>query len=353
MRLPTFIRKVFLFLIFPVCILVVIEFLLPLNFFTFRVYEAIKFNNESIPHIGPFYPNKTLFMKSVGDLCSHTSSEVVKDELWKTDKLGFRNSFFSKQPEVVVFGSSFIYGTGLSQEHTFTEQLSRKLHQKVYNFSPYSINDFEMLVQKDSLTYPKIIVFSIGDWYVPTTYKEQIKSFENKFVVIIKDLFYNFIGEVVDRCTRFFSYHWLKSKFIKKGVNYQSSVYPSMFFGKGENYKPIDSSELMLVLKNVLQLEDYCKKRNIKLYYVFTPSKEFVYSDFIPQLSKYDYYSVLANELHKNGISGVNSLEIFNDYRKKSSKLLYHTDDTHWNKLGVDLITTELSTKILSTKHKN
>jgi hypothetical protein len=343
MHFSRFIRNTFLFIILPFFVLVFIEFNLPLNFFTFRIYEAIKFNNESIPHIGPFYPNQSLSMKTVGDLCSHTHFEVKKNEYWKIDKLGFRNSTFVYNPDIVVFGSSFIYGTGLTQHHTFTEQLSRKLNKSVYNFAPYSINDFDLLVQKDSLKYPKIIVFSIGDWYTPSGVKANTLPREVGYRAEVKKYFYNGLSEVLDRCTRFYSFFWIKSRVLKKGVNYESPMLSGMFFGKGSSYKSMGANSIDILVNNMRLINEYCKLKKIKLYYIFTPSKELVYSDLIPDFPQNNFYSTVSDRLKDIGIQGVNSYSVFNEYRKKSTRLLYHKDDTHWNSFGVDLVTDELS----------
>jgi hypothetical protein len=346
-----FIYKVFLFFVIPIVFIGLIELFLPINFFTFRNYEALKFSNERIPHIGPFYPNKFLKMNSVGDLCSHSKFAVIKKEIWKTDKLGFRNTIFHKKSDIVVFGSSFIYGTGLSQSQTFNAQLARKMNCTVYNFAPNSINDFELLVRKDSLEYPKVIIYAIGDWYVPSKYKGFTKTTENSLHSLVKSFFYGGFNNCLDRSTRFYSFFWCKSKMLKTNHFYQSKQKTNMFFGRGDKYVSLNSNQINAIIKNLKNIQSFCKSKKIKFFYVTTPSKEIVYRDFINNSIPSDFYSKLTKKLGESNIHGIDGLKIFNQYRKKSSKLLYHSDDTHWNKLGVDLVTNEIC-KVISLNNK-
>lgn len=347
MSFKRFVFKTVMFFVFPIIIVGIVEVILPINLFTFRNYEALKFSNEKIPHIGPFYPNEYLEMNSVGDLCSHSKFSVEKKEVWKTDKLGFRNTIFHKRSDIVVFGSSFIYGTGLSQNHTFNEQLAREMNCTVYNFAPNSINDFELLVRKDSLDYPKVIIYAIGDWYVPSPYKEITNTTENNIFSFIKSFFYKGLNKCLDRSTRFYSFYWCKSKVLKTNHFYQSKQNQNMFFGRGDKYVSLDSDQITATIKNLKNIQSYCKSKKIKFFYVTTPSKELVYRDFIHNSIPSDFYSKLSEKLSESNIKGVDGLKIFNQHRKLSSKLLYHTDDTHWNKLGVYLVTKEIC-KVIS-----
>ena len=121
-----------------------------------------------------------------------------------------------------------------------------------------------------------------------------------------------------------------------------------MFFGKGNNYRPMNNSDINLLVKNVLSLKNYCDSKNIKFLFVYTPSKEVVYSDLIPNFPTINFYSLVSKKLSNLGIKGVNSYLIFKEFRKKSSRKLYHNDDTHWNKLAVDLVTTEMADLIVN-----
>jgi hypothetical protein len=80
-----FISRLLLFFLVNLSIIVSFELLLPDNFFTFRPVEALKFTNEWIPHIGPFFPNRELSMYSKGDLCPHSKDAVIRKEYWTID----------------------------------------------------------------------------------------------------------------------------------------------------------------------------------------------------------------------------------------------------------------------------
>jgi hypothetical protein len=45
-------------------------------------------------------------------------------------------------------------------------------------------------------------------------------------------------------------------------------------------------------------------------------------------------------------VSGVNTLSIFNNFKSKNRAMLYHFDDTHWNSIGIDLVSSAISREI-------
>ena len=57
---------------------------------------------------GSYYPNKILEMNEFGDLGHHTDYKVVKKVIWKTDKLGFRNSNSIDSSSIYLIGDSFL-----------------------------------------------------------------------------------------------------------------------------------------------------------------------------------------------------------------------------------------------------
>ena len=86
--------------------------------------------------------------------------------------------------------------------------------------------------------------------------------------------------------------------------------------------------------------------------YVPMPNKESVYYDFIPLNKQPDYLFKLDSILKEANVSTINTLEIYNNYRKINSALLYHLDDTHWNSKATDLVSKEIAIKYRALMNK-
>ena len=132
-----FLAKSTLFLL-PFVLAIGIElFILPIDFFTFRVWEALvirKYRN-SLP--GQFYPNMEVTKIEEGDMAHHTKFAYKRKVKWITDRYGYRkqNTNRSKH-QVVIIGDSNIAGSGLTQEDILSEVLEKKLKVGVYPLSP-------------------------------------------------------------------------------------------------------------------------------------------------------------------------------------------------------------------------
>lgn len=113
-------------------------FVLPIDTFTFRPWEALYVANFPIKAMGRFYPNQHLVKYSVG---SHDhSNEIVNPQLkreeWFTDENGYRNRPRAAHPErydVLLWGDSNIVGAFNDQENILSEVLERRCDCSVYN----------------------------------------------------------------------------------------------------------------------------------------------------------------------------------------------------------------------------
>src|SRR5882672_8068839 len=127
----------------PLMVLYVIElFFLPIDRFTFRVWEALYAGeNTSLFLPGPFYPASQLSKIEKGDLAPHSPLAVEKNVVWQIDDYGYRDDFSpAAPPKIVIVGDSIVAGSSLSQQETLAVQLSKKLGKPVYSFAPGSMN---------------------------------------------------------------------------------------------------------------------------------------------------------------------------------------------------------------------
>jgi hypothetical protein len=132
-----YLRKLGLFL-FPLLALYFVElFLLPMDFFAFRCWEALLIDDyRTIGVAGGFYPNHHLIRYEAGDRLGFRDPSPQKAE-WITDEFGFRNRPCERPPtqyDFVLLGDSNIVGSGLDQAETLSEVLARKGGCTVYSY---------------------------------------------------------------------------------------------------------------------------------------------------------------------------------------------------------------------------
>jgi len=310
-------------------------------YFNHRNWEALTLKT-TIPHYGPFYPSREISSIEEGDLAYHTDFAVKKSVVWKTDQYGFRNDSVINSPDVVVIGDSFINGTGMSQENTFVNQLSKKTRLKVYGLAPFTFTNWVNLVETGVIKKPKQLIFSCAEKVIPEVYdarvnnfskKEQIKTWIKKSNIAIP----------IDRFFRFYILEWLRAKINHShGIGIQSSVFKKMFFLKGQKIHKRSNKELMNMVDAIVSYKEYCNSHQIKFLFLPMPNKESVYFDLVPLKDQPDYLIKLDSILKNKNICSVNSLSVFNKNRK-ANNFLYHLDDTHWNEDGVKIIVEEVA----------
>lgn len=331
--------KKFLLAFFWFCIplsIFTVELFLPLNTFTYRPWEALLFQSEGL---FPFYPNKTIKMKSVGDLCHHTKFEIVKEENWITDKLGYRNTNFTESPDILLIGDSFIAGSGLDQDSTLSELLISKLNCSVYNMAPATFSDFITLKNNRLLRKPKIIIFSNVERTIPPKLVN-----DNK----IKNITFPTEATLLShKLKRQYLIKYINARILKKnGTGIPGIKERNMYFLNGVN-QVNPHNEINEVALNLLDYKEYCELNGIIFYYLPLPNKETVYYENVPFEVQPSFLNQLQLILKKKNVKMINSISVFNKYRLTNKGFLYHLDDTHWNSRGVNLIADEI-TRILS-----
>ena len=83
----------------PFLLFVGIEvFLLPVDRFTFRVWEALVVRKFELLLPGPFYPNMRVSKEEEGDLAHHTKFAQKRRVDWVTDTHGYRHKESGRCP---------------------------------------------------------------------------------------------------------------------------------------------------------------------------------------------------------------------------------------------------------------
>lgn len=324
---------------FPIMAVSAIELYLPETYFGHRSWEGLQFRNTT-ENQSNFYPNRSSEKIAYGDLCYNTEYEVQKTENWKTDFLGFRNNDFIYNPDIILVGQSFIAGSALSQQNTLTNKILKhgRGKVKVYSMAPATMSLVDHHFRNKLVSKPKMLVYSLVERNLP----------EKMIIDSSKAPLLNKFDVFKDRIGRFYSIKHLCAKLKgSHGNGVQSKNNRKMFFLRGSSYQKQDSLALVKTVSVIKQYNNFCIENNILFVFVPMPDKENVYSELVPMVQS-NYLNEVHNTLTRLGIHSINTLEIYNKYRNKNDTLLYHLDDTHWNKNATELISKKILQKYLS-----
>ena len=342
-----FIKKLTFFILIPTLIWGIIEALLPITFFTHRHFEAVNFSSK-VPAKTKMYPNIISSMDAVGDLCHHTSNEIIKHEIWKTDKLGFRNNEFIEEADVLFIGDSFVEGSSLSQDEIISNKVSEKLKgKKVYNMAPSTLNSFDEYLKRGIIKKPKVLIYSIVERNVPDKLEPYNLANNNSFKNLIKEAFsYGDINVFLDKAFKHYSVNWIQARINKStGKGIQSKINPKMYFLNGPNQE-YNLKNISVTRDVLVTYKRYCDSLGIKFIFLPMPNKETVYYELVPFKKQPCYLLTLDSLLQNSNIQTINTLKIYNEYRQTNSDLLYHYDDTHWNSNATELISKAIVEKL-------
>ncbi|RAP32254.1 hypothetical protein DID76_00725 [Candidatus Marinamargulisbacteria bacterium SCGC AG-414-C22] len=316
---------------------ILLEIFMPYKYTTFRAWETLKdLDNNN------FIKNRNLVRDEYGDLAFYTKSRIKKSNIrYRIDSFGKRNDEFKKNAEIILIGDSIVSGASLSQEDILSSKLIQKTHFDIYNLAPASFNQFKKLIEDKEIKIPKVLVYGVIERNIPNlTLNKNVEdkksdlSYGKKLVKKFLPKIYfklqhkalkNFITAKINRLT---NYKEIKVSPIDDKMIFFQGAFSKLEFNKVEH-------------EEIIKMNNFCEKMEIKFIFLPIPNKETVYFNLIPLNKQPDYLIDLFDFLQKYDILTVNTLEVFN--QKKANNLIYHYDDTHWNKLGVDLVATELA----------
>jgi hypothetical protein len=335
-----FLLTLLLFLL-PVVLLMVVEtFVSPVTF-SFRPWEGLKYSTK-VPTFCQFYPNETVEMAAVGDLAHHTNKAVVRRERWQTDKLGYRNDAFIEQADLLFIGDSFIAGTGLDQDDLLSNKLRTKFGNKlkIYNMAPSSFAKFDYFLRSGVVKKPRMIVFVMVERHLPESfYRKSTTGFKNK---LVHSALYGRFSAAADKAFRFASLKWLNARLHGYYGNGLPSVTDSSVFFLEGNRQKHAAGDLARTVRTIESYQRYCDSLKIDFLYLPMPDKESVYYEQVPFAKQPDYLFREDSLLRAKGIETIQTLALYNAFRKKHGESLYQPDDSHWNARGTELVSEEL-----------
>jgi alginate O-acetyltransferase complex protein AlgJ len=325
----------------PFCALALITASLPLNFFSFRVWEALKVTSNSVLP-GPFYPLQKIAMSEEGDLGHGTPYAIKKFAAWEIDRYGYRKSDSGAPFDVVAIGDSMLAGSDLTQTEIFSEVLQGKLGRSVYPYAPGDLGRF-IHEPRFSTGAPKVVILERIERNilsneqlherVPAGYKERLRSVVNNYAMTYLDCILP-AAIVLDRVQKNELLNYLRAK-IQPAP--RSQRYHDLFFYQGTAaVTTAADSEVQRTVQAISQYYEFFKKRNILFIYLPVPNKETIYSDFLPGSPRGTVLEKVLQGMKQTAVPTIDLLHAFQSAKHVGCNP-YQIDDTHWNARGVEI----------------
>ena len=338
-------------------------YVLPMDYFTFRVWEAVvvrKFRN-TLP--GPFYPDREITKMEEGDLGHHFRFAIKKKVRWVTDHYGYRkkNTDVRKHP-IVIVGESNIAGSSLTQEEILSEVLEKRLKVSVYPYAPVGgINSFlknkrfiedppDILifarVERELLDLPILKEPKDGKW----ASKFRQKMNQNQWIQ-------NFIVQL-DRLYKLNMLHFFRASLRRCVASPPESVLPRvsspfgriLFLQGVEANRDVSKEKLNQTIQIIISYNNTVRSRGIRFIFVPIPEKENIFHELL-KTKRPVFLEALIAELKEHGVETIDTQKAFEEAFQKNQVLLYHTDDTHWNGNAVR-IAADLLTKVIEERDR-
>lgn len=321
------------------------EIFLPLDQYTFRVWEALALRGQPrSPNLpaGPFYPNQRIARKEVGDIAAYSSHQVVKDVVWETDAHGFRNRPSDcRNFPIVVAGDSFGIGTSLTQSDILSEQIAARTGQCTYNLSGRQFQDSFSLLRQYTLDPRWVILVvsergfrdlqplspnAMGDLPLPVTVNAATPLW--------------ILGDRLAKPT-FLQYrarHGLLQSLrrvvvpVKDELRDGSEPKMMFYFGRPQTY--VVPGELDRIGRMMAGYQAALKTFGARFIVLPIPDKETVYPEMLGLPAAPPELSQVYRRLKKVGVPFV---DLYHPYREayRRGEIVYQLDDTHWNARGV------------------
>lgn len=320
------------------------DLLSPFGHYNFRTWESM--TTAMLNTDRPFYVDTFVEREEVGDLGFRTPFAVKKKVIWKTDVHGYRNAESHDRSDIIVVGDSSIVGSSLTQDDTFPVQLSKKTGKTVYSFAPATINDFanETRFQKNP---PHIVIFARGESRLyeipPLDVETPPKKDPASFL---------FIEKLEDFLDSLFKFSFYRTKFADLSYDpFPKNIlpflldphHPKMLFTAAAlpaRYK--NRNNLHQIITIIEEYHHFFAEKEIEFIVMPIPDKETIYSKKLPQiLSDYWDYNNFLNELFfELDKRQIKTIKLYDPFMREK-ELVFHLDDTHWNKKGVQLAVDE------------
>ena len=326
---------------------------LPINFFTFRVWETLAVNKLEIMS-GPFYPNRYVKMEEEGELAPHTPFAKKKVVEWYTDEYGYRNR--DSKCDVLLIGDSNITGVKLTQEETLAEVLERQLGKEVYSFAPATVNRF-LATSRFQNSPPEVVIVSSIERRIPDLPAVGSNGFQSR----VRDYTGTLIGSsplltnlavTADRISKLALYRRTLASIDRALGRKEYIAYDNQFFIQGDSANRTYSQEEVNRIADVLEgYRDVLQEKGIRFLFLPIPNKENIYYQMLPSRKKPDFLPRLIAELHRRNMDVVDTQSTFEHLYQAENKFLFPNDDGHWNAIAVEQAARLVAQQLNGTKY--
>ena len=360
-----FLFKLFLFLT-PLMVAVCVElFVLPVDFFTFRVWEAVVVKKYRNLLPGRFYPNMKVTKIEDRDLSHHTPFSEKDEVTWILDRFGYRKQETGRRRhDVVIVGDSNIAGTGLTQGEILSEVLEERLGVSVYPLSPASLNTF-LRDRRFLEVPPKIVIFESIEREItdlpalrkpsPSHPKMQVRIEEMGSRLrdrVKENRWVQSTMVLLDRLCKMNMLQYVRASlrrmtppFRSRHITVPSKDGPVFFLQGARANQPVPRGQLERAVLTIKAYNDLLASKGIRFIFLPIPNKETIYYEAL-RTERPVFLSQLVPALKNLGIETVDVQKAFEDAFRNDSVLLYHAGDTHWNQKGVRLAADLIKTLI-------
>ena len=349
----------YLLLAAPFVLAVIIEtFILPVDFFTFRVWEAL-FVKRSLGILhGPFFPDVRLAKtEERGDLQSSAKCAREKDVVWMTDRYGYRKSASPDEIfPVVIVGDSTIAGAGLTQEEMLSEVLEKKVSRRVYPLAPGVLEDLFDHPRIKQFPPDIVILANIErfilatNYHIPSGADFRTLSPPDKMVLAIQlNPVVQKTAVVINRVMKTIMLYYLQIRINIPDEPHppgaEEAACPVLFLeGKNANRR-VPDERIDSIAANLANVNAFFKSRGVRFIFLPIPNKENFYYQQLGT-DKPQFLTTLIKKLRKLNVEVVDTQTAFDEAARTSEKALYPRDDTHWNAEGVKVAADLLETLI-------
>jgi len=338
----------------PFIIAVCIElFVLPLDFFTFRVWEALAVKRSFGVLKGSFYPNMSLSKIEVGEVGYRSKCSVKKGVIWIIDQYGYRKAKVPvKRFPIIIVGDSNIAGSGLTQNDMLSEVLEKRLHESVYPLAPESLKEvFEHGLLKQ--VPPDIIILqSIERSILTCNYKiPKDKDFgistpwDDSILKIQLNRRIQSIAITLDRIFKANMINYLRARINSPATpgikDFDEAQCPPLFLQGVVANDDIPIEKLNAVTYAIKKYSDFFTGKGIRFIFLPIPNKENIYYKYLGT-KKPVFLKNLIRKLKELNVEVVDTQKAYDNVSESASTSLYPDDDSHWNaegaKVAADLL---------------
>ncbi len=348
-------HKLFLYVIFFIWLLIPIadtlaHYISYDGFSTFRAWEIVTRGRGQ----GPFAPSVSFEKTIYGDLANILKVRKFRQyrhQLFTTDSYGFRNIEAPAETyyPIVVVGDSDMAGSSLSDDETFSFQLSKSLNIPIYNYAPYSPIYF--LGDERFKKYPpKILIWeSVERTIQGSVFKRYAELPDNTKVQFKKKVSVQESHLPRSRLSTqlareiFHELRWYLTGIKPEAISFIHQQSGMLFYTPGVKQLTLDSNDRDIkgIIAGIKQIQKILQNQGITLLYIPLPDKENIYRKMLPddipgKDSKEFFLQDLNTALIKSGVHTVDLYSLFNK-ASVDQDYLYFRDDTHWNKKGVSM----------------